>query len=121
MRTLRMSGEHVPLRRNCRVGYWATNRPGKVLRRLALEPDPFVPRRNFAIGFQRCKNGSFEPAFAMYEDALVLFQMAQFVGFDFVLFDAGVCPRGHSTGKATSCLLNFPLSKEIGAFDRASL
>lgn len=85
------------------------------------EPIPFVPPGNLAIRLQRCKSGSFEPAFAMHENALVLFQMAQFVGFDFVLFDTGVCARGHSAGKATSCLLNFPLSKEIGAFDRAGL
>ncbi len=57
----------------------------------------------------------------MHENALVLFQMAQFVGLDLVLLDAGLCAPRHSPGKATGCLLNFPLSKEIGAFNSASL
>ena len=57
----------------------------------------------------------------MHQNALVFFQMAQFVGLDFVLFDAGVSARRHSTGKAASGLLNFPLSKEIGALDRPGL
>ena len=57
----------------------------------------------------------------MHQNALVLFQVAQFIGFDLVLLDAGIGARRHSTGKAASCLLNFPLSQEIRAFDRSGL
>jgi hypothetical protein len=33
----------------------------------------------------------------MHQNALVLFQVAQFVGFDLVLFDADICARGQPT------------------------
>ena len=51
---------------------------------------------NLAIRLQWCKNGFFEPLFAMDEDALVFFHVAQFVSLDFVLFLLVVIARHHA-------------------------
>ena len=64
------------------------------------EPIPLITRGNVAIRFQWRKKGSFEPSSAMYENALMFFQVRPLVELDFVQINAGC------TGKAASRLLD---------------
>ena len=56
----------------------------------------------------------------MHQNELVLFKVAHFVWFDLVFLDARITAGRHSTGKATSRLLDLPLSKKICTFDGPS-
>ena len=81
-------------------------------RKLAAEPGRYL-----SIRVKRRQKGSFETALAVDQNARVLSQATQLVGFDFVLLLLGVVAGGAAVGKSPRPFDEFLLSEKVGTLD----